>query len=158
MMSVAPNRWAASSRFRLNVDDHDPRRAGDARAANGIEPDASGTEDHDRVAGAHVSGVQDGARTGDNAAAQQRRLGEGHLLRQKRELVFVDKRAFGEAAEPQALEQANAMAAQTRRIGRPPQRRFRVLALKGAAGLTSSTRPARLRERPYDMISDDGIA
>src|SRR5258706_16239376 len=97
--------------LRLNVDDHDPRCAGDARTANGIEPDAAGAEDHDRVARAHVGGVQDGARTGDNAAAEQRRLGERHILRQEGELIFMDKRAFGKAAEPQALKQANAMAA-----------------------------------------------
>jgi hypothetical protein len=60
---------------------------------------------------AHLSGVQDGASTGDNAAAEQRRLGERHILRQKGELIFMDKRAFGKAAEPQALKQANAMAA-----------------------------------------------
>ena len=95
----------------LNVDDHNPRCAGDARTANGIEPDAAGAEDHDRVPRAHVSGVQDGARTGDNAAAEQRRLGERHILRQKRELIFMDKHAFGKAAEPQALKQTNAMAA-----------------------------------------------
>jgi hypothetical protein len=33
-----------------------------------------------------------------------------------------------------------------------------VLALKGAAGLTSSTTPARLRERPYDMISNTKLS
>jgi len=66
---------------------------------------------HDRVPRAHVSGVQDGARTGDNAAAEKRRLGERHILRQKGKLIFMDKRALGKAAEPQALKQAYAMAA-----------------------------------------------
>jgi hypothetical protein len=79
--------------------DHNPRCAGDARTANGIEPDAARAEDHDRVARAHVSGIQDGARTSDNAAAEQRRLGEWHILRQKGELIFVNERALGEAAE-----------------------------------------------------------
>ena len=111
MTSVAPNRAGRFERFRLNVDDHNPRRAGEARAADGIEPDAAGAEDHDRFARAARRGVQDGARTRDNAAAEQRRLGERHLLRQKRELIFVDERAFGKAAEPQALKQANAIAA-----------------------------------------------
>jgi hypothetical protein len=95
----------------LNVDDHNPRRAGYARTADGVEPNTTGTEDNDGVASAHVSSVQDGARAGDNAAAEQRRLGERHILRQKGELIFMDERAFGKAAEPQALEQANAMAA-----------------------------------------------
>src|SRR4029077_21264851 len=142
----------------LNVDDHNPRCAGDARTANGIEPDAAGTEDHDRVASAHVSGVQDGARAGDNAEAEQRRLRERHIPRQKGELTFMDKRAFGKAAEPHALEQANAMAAQAWLIRRPPQRRVRMLALKGAAGLTSSTPPARLRQRSYDVISSTELS
>jgi hypothetical protein len=97
--------------LRLNVDDHNPRCTGDARTADGVEPNTTGTEDHDAIARAHVSGVQDGARAGHNAATEQRRLGERHILRQKCELIFMDQRAFGKAAEPQALEQANAMAA-----------------------------------------------
>src|SRR5580693_8543969 len=37
----------------LNVDDDDPRRARDAGSTNGIEPNSSGSEDHDRVPGAN---------------------------------------------------------------------------------------------------------
>ena len=140
--------------LRLNVDHHNPRRAGDARAADGIEPDAAGAEDHDRVPGAHVRGVQDGARAGDDAAAEQRRLGEGHLLRHKRELIFMDERAFGKAAQPETLEQANTAAAQSRGIAGPPQRRLRMMALEGAAGQASGAPSARLRERPDDVISN----
>ena len=64
----------------LNVDDDNPRRAGDARTTDGVKPNATGAEDHDRVAGAHIGNVQDRARAGDNAAAEQRRLGERHIL------------------------------------------------------------------------------
>jgi hypothetical protein len=38
------------------------------------------------------------------------------------ELVLVNERAFGEAAQPEALEQANAVTTQARGIGRSPQR------------------------------------
>jgi hypothetical protein len=95
----------------LNVDDHNPRRTGDARTADGIEPNPTGAKDHHRVAGAHVSGVQDGACAGYDAAPEQRRLGKRHILRQKGELIFMDKRAFGKAAETQALKQVDAMPA-----------------------------------------------
>ena len=100
------------------------------------------------------SGIQDGARAGDNAAAQQRRLRERHVFGHKRELVLVDERAFGEAAKSHALEQGGAVAAQARRIPRPPQRRFRVLTLEGTAGLASRARSARLHKRAHDMIAD----
>ena len=70
----------------------------------------------------------------------------------------MDKRAFGEAAKPEALEQANAIAAQTRRIGRPSQRRFRVLALEGAAGLASSTRTRTIARASLRRDLRHGIA
>jgi hypothetical protein len=66
----------------------------------------------------------------------------------------MDKRSFGKAAQPEALEQADPIPSQTRGIGRSAQRRLRVSALKGAAGKTSSARPASLRERTHDVISD----
>ena len=34
-----------------------PRGAGDTRAADRIEPDAPGADDHNRIAGVHVGGV-----------------------------------------------------------------------------------------------------
>jgi hypothetical protein len=95
----------------LDVDDDDPRSAGDARATHCIEANASGAEDHDSVAGANVSRVQDGTGTGHNAAAEQRSLGERKLLGYDGELVLVDERLFSEAAQPEALEQANPIAA-----------------------------------------------
>ncbi|HWW87422.1 MAG TPA: hypothetical protein VNZ26_27680, partial [Vicinamibacterales bacterium] len=72
-------------------------------------------------------------------------------------MILVDKRPFGKAAQPEALEQANAISGQARSIGRSAQRRLRVSALKGAPGQTSSTRPASLRERAYDVISDTDL-
>ena len=77
---------------------------GEARASYGIEPNASGAEDHDRLAGANIGGVQDGARASYNAAAEQRCLSEWKVLGHYRELILVDERLFGEAAEPEALE------------------------------------------------------
>jgi hypothetical protein len=71
----------------LNVDDHNPRCTDDVRTADGVEPNAATAKDHDRVAGPHVCGVQDGARAGHDAAAEERRLGERHILRQKGELI-----------------------------------------------------------------------
>ncbi len=65
----------------LEVNNHDPRRAGDTFAADRIKSHAPGTENDERVAGVHVSGVQDGAGAGNNAAAQQRSLGERHVFR-----------------------------------------------------------------------------
>src|SRR4029077_11227669 len=79
---------------------------------------------------------------------------ERKLLGNDGELVLVDQRPFGKAAQPEALEQANPIAAEARGIGRPAQRRFRMSALEGAAGETSSARPARLRERTHDVIAD----
>ena len=97
--------------LRLDVDSHDPRRANDACAAYRIKPDASGAENHDRVAGVHVCGIQNGARAGDNAAAQQRSLRERHVFGHERELVLVDERSFGEATKSHALEQCRGVAA-----------------------------------------------
>jgi hypothetical protein len=108
--------------LRLDVDDDDPRRACDARPTNGIEPNSSGAEDHDRVPRANVCGVQDGTGAGYNSAAEQRGLGERKLLRYDGKLVLVDERAFSETAQPEPLEQASPIAAQTRGIGRSAQR------------------------------------
>jgi hypothetical protein len=140
--------------LRLEVDNRDPRRAGDACAADRIEPDAPGTENDDSVAGVHVSGIQDGSGAGGNAAAQQRSLRERHIRGHKGELVLVDERAFSEAAKSHALEQCGAVAAQARRIPRPPQRCFRVPTLEGASGLASRARSTRLHKRAHDMIAD----
>ncbi len=92
--------------LRLDVDDDDPRSACDARPTNGIESNSSSAEDHDCVAGADVRRVQDRAGARYNAAAEERSLGERKLLGYEGKLVFVDERLFGEAAQPEALEQA----------------------------------------------------
>ncbi len=109
-------------------------RSCNARAVDGVEPDASGSEDHDSVAGADVSGVQDGAGASHNAAAEQRSLGERKLRGYDRELVLVDERLFGETSEPEALKQTSPVSGQARGIGRPAQRRLWVFALVGPAG------------------------
>src|SRR5260370_1183693 len=54
-------------------------------------------------------GVVTGA--GYNSAAEQRSLGERKLPGYDGKLVLVDERAFGEAAQPKALEQASPIAA-----------------------------------------------
>ena len=82
-----------------------------ASAAYRVESDAPGAEDHNAVTGTHVSSVQHGASTRDNAASQQRRRGEGHVLRYKGQLILVDECPFGEPAQPQALVQALSLAA-----------------------------------------------
>jgi hypothetical protein len=46
-MSVTPNRRAAFEALRLDRDDDDPRRAGDARATYGVETHTSCAKDHD---------------------------------------------------------------------------------------------------------------
>jgi hypothetical protein len=97
--------------FRLDVDDDDPRSASNARSTNGVEPNSSGAENHDRVAGANVCGVQDGTGAGYNSAAEKRGLGERKLLGYDGKLVLVDECAFREAAQPEALEQASPIAA-----------------------------------------------
>jgi hypothetical protein len=69
----------------------------------------------------------------------------------------VDECLFGKATEPETLEHANAVPAQSRRIAWSAQCRLQMLALKGAAGETSSARAARLRERPDDVIADTDL-
>src|SRR5260370_36876594 len=81
--------------LRLNIDDDDPRRTGDARSAHAIQPNATGADDDDGVASIDMSGVQDGTCTRYNAAAEQRSLGERKLLGNDGELVLVDERPFG---------------------------------------------------------------
>ena len=98
----------------LDIDDDDPRRAREARAANRIESHAASAEDHDRLAGADVGGVQDGTGARHNAAAEQRCLGERKLLGHDGELVLVNEGLFGEAAQPEALEQAGPISGQAR--------------------------------------------
>src|SRR5258708_24643083 len=112
MDEVGGTKWPGLvESLRLEVDDDDPRRACDARCTNGIEPNSSGAEDHDRVPGANVCGVQDGTGAGYNSAAQQRSLRERKLLGYDGKLVLVDERAFGETAQPEPLEQASPIAA-----------------------------------------------
>jgi hypothetical protein len=138
--------------FRLNVDGHNTRRTSDARAAHRVKPNAACAKDDNRVACANSRGVQDGACSCDDAAAEQRRLGEGYVFRYRGKLVFVDKSALGESAEPHALGYANAMTAQARRLSRPPQGCLSMRALEGAARLASRARPAGLHERANNVV------
>src|SRR6266849_5438480 len=97
--------------LRLDVDDDDSRSACDARSTNSVEPHSSGAEDRNRVPGGNVCSVQDGTGAGYNSAAEQRSLGERKLPGYDGKLVLVDERAFGEAPQPEALEQASPIAA-----------------------------------------------
>jgi hypothetical protein len=81
--------------------------------ADGIETNASGTKDHDRVAGANVGCVQDGADAGCDAAAEQRSLREWKLPGDYGELVLVDERAL---SEPDHEEQGRLRAGLQRRF------------------------------------------
>jgi hypothetical protein len=119
--------------LRLDVDRDDPRRPGYARAAHRIESHASRAEDHDAVAGGNAGGIQDSTGARNDAAAEQRRLGEGHLPGYHGELVFMDKRSFSKATQPETLEQANSFVAHARGIRRPAERRLGTSALEGAA-------------------------
>jgi hypothetical protein len=116
----------------LDVDDDYSRCTGDARPTNSIEPDPSCTEDHDCVTGANVRSIQDRAGTRYYAAAEERSLGERKLLGYEGKLVFMDESLFGEAAQPEALEQANPIAAKARGIGRSAHRRLGMFALEGS--------------------------
>jgi hypothetical protein len=69
----------------------------------------------------------------------------------------VDESLFGESTKPEALKQANSIAAQTRGIGGSAQCRLRMSALERAARQASSARSAGLRQRTYDMISDPDL-
>lgn len=95
----------------LKVDGHNPGCTGYASAAYRVKSDASGAEDHNSVTGTQVSSVQHGASTRDNAASQQRRRGEGHVLWYEGQLILVNKCPFGEPAQPQVLVQALSLAA-----------------------------------------------
>jgi hypothetical protein len=66
----------------------------------------------------------------------------------------VDEGLFGEATEPEALEDAMPLAAQSRRIVWSSQRRLWMFALERAPRETSSARPARLGESSHDVIAD----
>ncbi len=66
------------------------------------------------VAGADVRRVQNGTCASHNAAAEQRCLGERKLLLYDRELILVNESLFGEAAQPEALEQAGPISGQAR--------------------------------------------
>jgi hypothetical protein len=151
--SVAPNRRALLKPLRLDVDDDNLRGAGDARANDGVEPYTAGAEDDDCVAGAHVGGVQDGTSARDDPAAKQRRLGEREFPRYDSELILVDEGLFREAAQPEALEHRDRIAAQARGIGPPTQCRLGMSALKRPASQASNTRSTRLCERTHDVIA-----
>ena len=115
IISVAPNRLAASSRFGWRsitaIRDAPAMRA--PLTALSPTPRRRRSRPCRRRA---RSGIQDGAGAGYNAAAQQRSLRERNVFGHDGELVLVDERAFGEAAESQALEQCGAVAAQAGRI------------------------------------------
>jgi hypothetical protein len=98
-----------------------------------IESHASGAEDHDCVAGGNARGIQDSAGTRNNAAAEQRRLGERLFLGYTGKLVLMNKRPFCKAPQPETLKQANTFAAQPWGIGRPAEGRLGTSALEGAA-------------------------
>jgi len=119
--------------LRLYVDDDNLRRAGNTRAADRIEPNASCAEDHDAVASGNTRSIQNSPGARHDAATEQRRLGEGHLFGYNGELVLVDKRSFSKAAQPETLKQASPVATHARGIRRPAQRRLGTSALKRAA-------------------------
>jgi len=104
--------------LRLDVNNNDPRRSSDARAADSVEPNPSCAEDDDRVPSAYLRGVQDRTSARYTAAAEESSLGERKFLGYDGELVFVDQRAFGEAAQPKALEKGGAVTAQAWGIAR----------------------------------------
>jgi hypothetical protein len=128
----------------LDVDDDDPRRPRDARAADGVEPDPTGADHDYGIARADVRGVQDRACARDHAAAKQCGLRERKRLGYDDKLVLVDQHTLGEARKPEALVQRRAQAAEPRRFCRSTERRIGVAALKGAPREASRARPARL--------------
>ena len=118
MTSVAPNRLASSSRFAwmsmAMILDAPAIRA----PLTALSPTPPAPKDGDRFAGAYIRGVQDRTGARYTAAAEESSLGERKSLGYDGELVFVDQRAFGEAAQPKALENSGAVTAQARGIGR----------------------------------------
>src|SRR6185437_9226527 len=94
MMSVAAKMLSRLQSGGPDVDDDYPRCAGDTRAAHGVKADAACAEDHDCVACLHVGGVDDRARARNDAAPEQHRLRERHVVWEEGKLVLVDECAF----------------------------------------------------------------
>src|SRR4029078_9624948 len=138
----------------LDVDDDYPRCAGDARAAHGVKADAACAEDHDCVACLHVGGVDDRARARNDAAPEQRRLRERHVVWEEGKLVLVDEGAFCETAQSQNLEQTYAISAEAGPLSRAAHSRFGMLALEGTARLAPCAGAAGWREPANDGIAD----
>src|ERR1700759_41101 len=102
----------------------------------------SSAENHGAVAGGNTRSIQNSAGARDDAAAQQRCLGEGHLLGHNGELVLMDQCPFGKATQAKTLKQANPITTHTRGIRWAAERRLGTSALKGATREALRTRPA----------------
>ena len=77
--------------------------AGEPRAGDDLEPDPTAADHRHGVAGLHAGDVADGADTRDHAAAEQRRLPQRKLARDRDRAARRDDGVLGEAGRPEAV-------------------------------------------------------
>ena len=79
-MCVAPTLAATSSLAGSRSIAMIVSRAGEARAEHAGQPDSAQSQDRHRVARPDARGIDHGPDTGHDGAAEQRRIGERHVL------------------------------------------------------------------------------
>ncbi len=90
---------------RIGIDRDDAAGAGDLRTIDRGHADAAATDHHDVLAGRDLCGIHDGAVAGDDAATDQRRQIERHVLADFDDGVFVHQHLLGEGRQIEKLIQ-----------------------------------------------------
>ena len=90
---------------RIGVDRDDAAGAGDLRTVDRRHADAAAADHRDGLAGLNLGRVHDRAVAGDDAAADQRREIERHVLADFDDGVFVHQHLLGERREIEELVQ-----------------------------------------------------
>src|SRR5262249_48369453 len=111
---------------RRRVDRDDASRARDPAALDDRESDPAATDHDRRLARLNARAVEDRAKAGGDAAADQRDLVERHVAPDADDGVLVHEHALGERAQMDELLDALAVARETWPFLRRPDRGFTV--------------------------------
>jgi hypothetical protein len=134
---------------RVGVDGDDRQRVGQRERLDDVEADAADADDHRALAVADLGPVEHRAHPGDDAAAEQRRHLEGHIVGDLDRLAGLDLRDLGEHAEVGELE---GLAPVEQERSRQPAHRG--AAVRRLAGIAGRARPAVAERREDHVIAD----
>nr|WP_246549641.1 hypothetical protein [Ancylobacter oerskovii] len=144
--------------FGGEIDRDDLPRTGEARAGNRVEADATHANDRNRIAAAHLGGVDHRAGARDDATAQQRSLRKWQFRGNQHQLVLMHQRTLGKACRAPPGGDRCAVTRKTGHVVRRAQGFLRIVALERAGGAARVAMAARLGQRADHMIANGKVA